>query len=51
MLKALPGVTYTGITGNIAFNDIGDADRDSAVIKKCDTTNGVWEFVTVAKAQ
>ena len=51
VLKALPSVTYTGITGNIAFNDIGDADRDSAVIKKCDTTNGVWEFVTVAKAQ
>lgn len=51
VLKALPGVTYTGITGNIAFNDIGDAGRDSAVIKKCDTTNGVWEFVTVAKAQ
>ncbi len=51
VLKALPGVTYTGITGNIAFDDIGDAERDSAVIKQCDTTNGVWEFVTVAKAQ
>ena len=51
VLKALPSVTYTGVTGNIAFDDIGDAKRDSAVIKQCDTTNGVWEFVTVAKAQ
>ena len=29
---ALPGVTYTGVTGDIAFDDIGDAIRDTAYI-------------------
>ena len=34
---ALPGVTYTGVTGVIAFDDIGDAIRDTAYIKVADT--------------
>ncbi len=46
---ALPGVTYEGITGAISFNDIGDANRDSAVVKKCNTESSNWDFVTVAK--
>ena len=50
VLKALPGVTYTGITGAIAFDSIGDAMRDSAFVKECNTETGVWDFVTVAKA-
>ena len=33
---ALPGVTYTGVTGDIAFDDIGDAIRDTAYIKVAD---------------
>ena len=49
VLEALPGVTYEGITGAISFNDIGDANRDSAVVKKCNTESGNWDFVTVAK--
>ena len=49
VLAALPGVTYEGITGAISFNDIGDANRDSAVVKKCNTESGNWDFVTVAK--
>lgn len=49
VLAALPGVTFEGITGNISFNDIGDANRDSAVVKKCNTETGDWDFVTVAK--
>lgn len=49
VLAALPGVTYEGITGTISFNDIGDANRDSAVVKKCNTESGNWDFVTVAK--
>ncbi len=48
VLKALPGVNYTGVTGAIAFDDIGDAKRDSAFVKECNTTTGVWDFVTVA---
>ena len=49
VLKVLPGVTYTGVTGAIAFDEIGDAKRDSAFVKECNTTTGVWDFVTVAK--
>ncbi len=42
---ALPGVTYTGISGSIAFDDIGDAVRDTAFIKKANTESNVWDFV------
>ena len=51
VLEVLPGVTYEGVTGAIAFDDIGDAKRDSAVVKKCNTESGKWDFVTVAKAE
>ena len=44
---ALPGVTYTGVSGAIAFDDIGDAVRDTAFIKTADTANGVWALETV----
>ena len=39
---ALPGVTYTGVSGAIAFDATGDAVRDTAYIKTADTTNNVW---------
>ena len=42
---ALPSVTYTGVSGAIAFDEIGDAMRDTAFIKTANTTDGVWEFV------
>ena len=50
IMAALPGVQYTGISGDISFNDIGDANRDSAVIKAANNENGEWEFVAVQKA-
>ena len=50
VLKVLPSVSYTGVTGNIAFDNIGDAARDSAFVKACNTSTGAWDFVTVAKA-
>lgn len=50
VMAALPGVTYTGISGDIAFDDIGDAIRDSAVIKQSDSSTGEWVFVAVQKA-
>ena len=50
IMAALPGVQYTGISGNISFNDIGDANRDSAVIKAANNETGEWEFVAVQKA-
>ena len=48
VLEVLPSVTYEGVTGKIAFDDIGDALRDSAFVKACNTETGVWDFVTVA---
>ncbi|MDO4516459.1 MAG: ABC transporter substrate-binding protein [Bacillota bacterium] len=47
VMAALPGVTYTGITGEIAFDDTGDAIRDSAFIKTANVTDNVWDFVAV----
>ena len=48
VLEVLPSVTYEGVTGNIAFDEIGDALRDSAFVKSCNTETGAWDFVTVA---
>ena len=48
VLEAIPSVEYVGVTGNIAFDDIGDALRDSAFVKECNTETGVWDFVAVA---
>ena len=39
---ALPDVTYTGVSGDIAFDEIGDAIRDTAYIKVADTANSTW---------
>ena len=47
---ALPGVTYTGVTGVIAFDDIGDAIRDTAYIKVAYTANSAWALETMQKA-
>ena len=47
VLAALPGVTYTGISGSIAFDEIGDAIRDTAFIKRANTSDNVWDFVAV----
>ncbi len=54
VMAALPGVTYTGVSGAIAFDEIGDAIRDSAFIKQANTETGVWDFVaaqTVAETE
>ena len=45
VMAALPNVTYTGVSGAIAFDEIGDAIRDSAFIKQANTETGVWDFV------
>ena len=47
ILAALPSVTYSGVSGEIAFDDIGDAIRDAAYIKTANTETGEWDFVTV----
>ena len=50
VLEALPNVTITGVTGEIALDSTGDAIRNSAVVKQCNTETGSWDFVTVANA-
>ena len=44
---ALGGVTYNGVSGAIAFDEIGDAIRDTAYIKTANTADGTWALETV----
>lgn len=46
----LPSVTYSGVSGDIAFDDIGDAVRDTAYIKTFDKESGNWTLKTVQRA-
>ena len=41
---ALPGTTCDGVTGSIAFDEIGDAKKDMAYIKKADGDAGAFVF-------
>ena len=45
-----PGVTYDGVSGHIAFDETGDAIRDTAYIKTIDSAANAWKFVTQQKA-
>ena len=47
LMKILPSVTYTGVSGAIAFDEQGDAVRDTAYIKTADTVGGTWVLETV----
>ena len=47
LMNILPSVTYEGVSGAIAFDDIGDAVRDTAFIKTADTASGAWILETV----
>lgn len=44
---ALWTTTYDGVSGSIAFDEIGDAIRDACYIKTANTADGVWDFVAV----
>ncbi len=45
--KAIWGVTYEGVSGKIAFDQVnGDAIRNTAYIKRSNN-NGAWEFETM----
>ncbi len=44
--EVLWNVTYTGVTGEIAFDAVnGDAMRDTAYVKSANTETGAWDFV------
>ncbi len=46
VMEALWGVEYTGVTGEIAFDqENGDALRDTAYVKVANTETGAWDFV------
>lgn len=45
--EALWNVKYTGVTGDIAFDQIGDAIRNVAYIKSANTTDASWQFVAI----
>ena len=45
--KILSGVTYKGVSGDIAFDKNGDAIRNVAYVKKVDNATGKWQFVSV----
>ncbi len=49
LMAALPGVSYKGVSGDIAFDSTGDAIRDTAFIKTADTASGAWTLETVQK--
>ena len=47
ILPVLGGVKYKGISGDIEFDDVnGDAIRNVAYVKTCNTETSEWEFVT-----
>lgn len=43
--QALSGVTYTGVTGDVAFNKEGDVDRSTIFIKGVDAASGTFYSV------
>ena len=51
VLKAMPSVSFEGVTGLIEFDSIGDAKRDGAFIKTANTVDGVWDFVKIQTVQ
>ena len=48
VLEVLPSVSYEGVSGLIVFDENGDAMRDVAVIKECNTETGDWSFLDLA---
>ncbi len=50
ILKALPSLEVSDLVcGVVKFDDTGDAVRDSAVVKKCNTATGTWEYLGTQK--
>lgn len=45
VLAQVPKLSYTGVTGPIAFDQVGDAKRDTAFVKRCDPSTGEWVFI------
>lgn len=44
--EALWDVNYDGVSGNIQFDEMGDAKRGKAYVKVANTETGNWDFVS-----
>ena len=42
---ALKDVTMTGVTGDLSFNEVGDANKNMAYIKTIDVGTGTFKFL------
>ena len=52
ILAALPSLEVSGLVcGDVSFNDVGDANKTEAFVKKCNTETGSWEFVKTQSAE
>lgn len=52
ILAALPSLQVSGLVcGDVSFNDVGDANKTEAFVKKCNTETGAWEFVKTQSAE
>ena len=52
ILAALPTLNATGLVcGDVTFNEVGDANKTTAFVKKCNTETGAWEFVKEQSAE
>lgn len=45
VLEVLPALTFTGVSGGIAFDTAGDAIREVAYVKWCNPDTAEWEFI------
>ena len=44
--EALPSLVYEdAVTGSISFDDVGDAKKDMAYVKKVNNETGAFDFV------
>jgi len=45
--EALWNVKFTGVTGDISFDEVGDAIRNVAYIKQANTADATWKFIAI----
>lgn len=51
ILAALPSLKVSGLVcGDVSFNEVGDANKTEAFVKKCNTETGSWEFLKTQSA-
>ena len=52
ILAALPSLNVSGLVcGDVSFNEVGDANKTEAFVKKCNTETGSWEFIKKQSAE